>query len=148
MTAQIITAVKKGYESQGSGGLTCLRSPAGEVERSLSTGKPGLIQAAKGLTVVSMVGVNGTGKDHDGGEAANLVQSRGQTAVLAACDTFRAAAIEQLKLWGQRLKVTVIAGADKADPASIAHDAITAALAAMRIIYLLILPADCTPSII
>src|SRR6202012_4180991 len=51
---------------------------------------------------------------------------RGQTAVLAACDTFRAAAIEQLKLWGQRLNVPVIAGADKADPAAVAHDAITA----------------------
>src|SRR5882724_6004855 len=56
-----------------------------------------------------------------------LIQSRGETAMLAACDTFRAAAIEQLKFWGQRLKVTVIAGADKADPASVAHDAITAA---------------------
>ena len=49
--------------------------------------------------------------------------------LLAACDTFRAAAIEQIKLWGQRLHVPVIAGADKADPASVAHDAVKAALA-------------------
>jgi len=52
-----------------------------------------------------------------------------QTAILAACDTFRAAAVEQLQLWGNRLQVPVIAGAYAADPASIAHDAITAALA-------------------
>ena len=49
--------------------------------------------------------------------------------MLAACDTFRAAAIEQLKLWGARLNVPVIAGANEADPASVAHDAITAAQA-------------------
>jgi fused signal recognition particle receptor len=47
--------------------------------------------------------------------------------VLAACDTFRAAAIEQLKLWGQRLDVPVVAGAYNADPAAVAHDAIAAA---------------------
>jgi fused signal recognition particle receptor len=46
---------------------------------------------------------------------------------LAACDTFRAAAIEQLKLWGQRLDVPVIAGAYGADPAAVAHDAVAAA---------------------
>ena len=49
--------------------------------------------------------------------------------MLAACDTFRAAAIEQLKLWGQRLNVPVIAGEYGADPAAVAHDAVTAALA-------------------
>src|SRR5207249_11573302 len=54
---------------------------------------------------------------------------RKQPASLAACDTFRAAAIEQLKLWGERLNVPVVAGAYGADPASVAHDAVTAALA-------------------
>src|SRR5262249_26684978 len=52
-----------------------------------------------------------------------------KTSVLAACDTFRAAAIEQLKLWGQKLKVEVVAGAYGADPAAVAHDAVTAAQA-------------------
>jgi fused signal recognition particle receptor len=58
-----------------------------------------------------------------------MVQAQGQVAMLAACDTFRAAAIEQLKLWGQRLKVEVIAGAYGADPAAVAHDALSAAQA-------------------
>ena len=74
-----------------------------------------------------MVGVNGTGKTTTSAKLAHLIQQRGQTAVLAACDTFRAAAIEQLKLWGERLKVPVIAGAYGADPASVAHDAVVAA---------------------
>jgi fused signal recognition particle receptor len=81
-----------------------------------------------GLTVVSIVGVNGTGKTTTAAKLANLVQKQGTTAMLAACDTFRAAAVEQLKLWGDRLNVPVIAGAHGADPASVAHDAVSSAL--------------------
>ncbi len=127
MTAQIIAAVKKAYETQGGAGVDVFTIASGEVERSLGSAQTALGKAPAGLTVVSIVGVNGTGKTTTAAKLAHLVQARGQTAVLAACDTFRAAAIEQLKLWGQRLKVPVIAGADKADPASVAHDAITAA---------------------
>jgi fused signal recognition particle receptor len=129
MTEQIMAAVKKGYETQGGAGLDVFAIASGEVQKSLSTGKSALHKASEGLTVVSIVGVNGTGKTTTSAKLAHFIQSRGETAVLAACDTFRAAAIEQLKLWGQRLNVPVIAGADKADPASIAHDAITAATA-------------------
>jgi fused signal recognition particle receptor len=88
-----------------------------------------LIKAASGPTVVSIVGVNGTGKTTTSATLANYIQSQNQTALLAACDTFRAAAIEQLKLWGTRLKVEVIAGAYGSDAASVAHDAVTAAQA-------------------
>jgi fused signal recognition particle receptor len=127
MTAQIIGAVKLAYETQGGQGPDVFGIASAEVEKSLSAGKAALRKAESGLTVVSIVGVNGTGKTTTAAKLAWMVQTRGETVMLAACDTFRAAAIEQLKLWGQRLKVTVIAGADKADPASIAHDAITAA---------------------
>jgi len=90
-----------------------------------------------GLTVVSLVGINGTGKTTTAAKLAHLVQADGQTALLAACDTFRAAAVEQLKLWGERLKIPVICGAHGADPAAVAHDAITAALA-RKVDYLFI----------
>jgi fused signal recognition particle receptor len=129
MTEQIIGAVRKAFETQGGGGLDVFAIASAEVEKSLLSGQAGLRQAASGLTVVSIVGVNGTGKTTTAAKLAWLIQSRGETVLLAACDTFRAAAIEQIKLWGQRLNVPVIAGADKADPASVAHDAITAALA-------------------
>ena len=127
MTTQIIAAVKRAYETQGGAGLDVFAIATAEVEKSLASNQSALRKADSGLTVISIVGVNGTGKTTTAAKLAWLIQSRGETAVLAACDTFRAAPIEQLKLWGQPLKITVIAGADKADPASVAHDAITAA---------------------
>jgi len=129
MTTQIIAAVKKNYETQGSTGLDVFAVARGEVEKSLSSNKSDLIVAPGGLTVVSIVGVNGTGKTTTSAKLANFIQSQGKTTLLAACDTFRAAAIEQIKLWGQRLKVEVVAGTYGADAASVAHDAITAARA-------------------
>ena len=127
MSGEIMAAVKKAYETQGGAGLDVFAIAHAEVQRSLGPAEPALRKASSGLTVVSIVGVNGTGKTTTSAKLAWMVQSRGETAVLAACDTFRAAAIEQLKLWGQRLMVPVIAGADKADPSSVAHDAVTAA---------------------
>jgi fused signal recognition particle receptor len=127
MTEQILTAVKKNYETQGGAGLDYLAVARAEIEKSLSTNQPGLKKVAGGPTVVSIVGVNGTGKTTTSAKLAHYIQSQKQTALLAACDTFRAAAIEQLKLWGTRLKVEVIAGAYGADAAAVAHDAVTAA---------------------
>lgn len=126
VTGQIISAVKQGYETQGSTGLDVFGVARREVERSLASNQADLRKAPQGLTVVSIVGVNGTGKTTTAAKLAHLAQSRGQKVLLAACDTFRAAAIEQLKLWGQRLKVEVIAGAYGADAASVAHDAVAA----------------------
>ena len=129
MTAQIMRAVKKDYETQGSTGRDVFAVAQQEVARSLSSNQPELRRAPGGLTVVSIVGVNGTGKTTTAAKLAHFVRSRGESALLAACDTFRAAAIEQIKLWGQRLKVEVIAGAYGADAASVAHDAVAAAQA-------------------
>jgi fused signal recognition particle receptor len=129
MTSQIIAAVKQAYETQGSAGMEVFAVARREVERSLASNRAELRRAPGGLTVVSIVGVNGTGKTTTAAKLAHLVQSRGETALLAACDTFRAAAIEQIKHWGHRLKVEVIAGAYGADAASVAHDAVVAAQA-------------------
>ena len=129
VTQQIVDAVKKAYESQGTQGQDVFAIARGEVEKNLSSNKAELIKTPSGPTVVSIVGVNGTGKTTTSAKLANLIQSQGKVALLAACDTFRAAAIEQLKLWGARLKVEVIAGAYGADAAAVAHDAVTAAQA-------------------
>ena len=127
MTQQILAAAKQAFETQGKAGLDFLEIAAREVEQSLSANDAEMKKLPSGVTVVSMVGVNGTGKTTTSAKLAHLIQQRGQTAVLAACDTFRAAAIEQIKLWGERLKVPVIAGSYGADPASVAHDAVVAA---------------------
>src|SRR2546423_5090675 len=129
MTHQIVAAVKKAYETQGSGGVDVFTIASREVENGLSANVSALRKSPDGPTVLSIVGVNGTGKTTTSAKLAHFIQSRRQTALLAACDTFRAAAIEQLKLWGNKLKVEVIAGAYGADAASIAHDAVTAAQA-------------------
>ncbi len=127
--AQIINAVKLAYETQGRAGLDVLAIARAEIEKSLSTAHARLQRQPGGLTVVSIVGVNGTGKTTTAAKLAYAVQAEGRVALLGACDTFRAAAVEQLKLWGARLRVPVIAGAAGADPASVAHDAVAAALA-------------------
>src|SRR5262245_40581607 len=129
MTTQIVSAVKKAYETQGTNGLDVFAVAEAEVQKGLSSNHAALKRASEGVTVVSIVGVNGTGKTTTAAKLAHLVQGRGESALLAACDTFRAAAIEQLKIWGQRLKVEVIAGAYGADAASVAHDAVAAAQA-------------------
>jgi len=128
-TTQIVAAVKQAYETQGSAGLDVFAIARQRVEANLANGNGGLRRASAGPTVVSIVGVNGTGKTTTAAKLAHLVQAEGRTALLAACDTFRAAAIEQLKLWGQRLKVEVVAGAYGADAAAVAHDAVAAAQA-------------------
>ncbi len=129
ITDQIIGAVKQAYETQGRSGTEIFEIAEREVEKSLATNDPALRRQPAGPTVVSIVGVNGSGKTTTAAKLAHLVQSQGQVALLAACDTFRAAAIEQIKLWGHRLKVEVIAGAYGADAAAVAHDAVAAAQA-------------------
>src|SRR5436309_3932911 len=129
VTGQILAEARKAYETQGRAGMEIIEIARGVVGKSLADASAELHQQPSGLTVVSIVGVNGTGKTTTAAKLAHLLQSRGQPVVLAACDTFRAAAVEQIKLWGQRLNVPVVAGAANADPASVAHDGLASALA-------------------
>ena len=77
--------------------------------------------------VVLMVGVNGAGKTTTTAKLAKLLQDNGKSVMLAAADTFRAAAVEQLQEWGQRLSIPVIAQSHGADAAAVAHDALVSA---------------------
>ncbi len=77
--------------------------------------------------VVLILGVNGTGKTTSTARLAQWLTNQGRTVMLAAADTFRAAAIEQLEVWADRLKVPIIKGQYKADPAAVCHDAWEAA---------------------
>jgi len=79
------------------------------------------------LTVVLIVGVNGSGKTTSIAKLAYYAKNRGKKVVLAAADTFRAAAIDQLKIWGERIGVDVIAHQPGADPGAVVYDAIRAA---------------------
>jgi fused signal recognition particle receptor len=116
---------------------------ATEVEKTLApVAKPLAIDATHKPFVILVVGVNGSGKTTTIGKLAANFSAEGRKVILAAGDTFRAAAIEQLKVWGERTKVPVIAGAQGSDAASLAFTALTAAKEQCRDI-LSIPPAGC-----
>jgi fused signal recognition particle receptor len=101
---------------------------ATEVEKVLSpVAKPLVIDEALKPFVILVVGVNGSGKTTTIGKLAAKLAAEGRKVMLAAGDTFRAAAIEQLKIWGERTKSPVIAAAQGSDSASLAFNALTAA---------------------
>ncbi len=79
--------------------------------------------------VILVVGVNGTGKTTSCGKLGKFFIDQGKSVVLTAADTFRAAAIEQLKIWGERIGATVIAHGEGADPGAVAFDAVSHAVA-------------------
>ena len=97
---------------------------ASEARRLLDVGgSPGIPLVAK-PTVVLMVGVNGAGKTTTIGKLATKLQGNGHRCVLAAGDTFRAAAVQQLVVWGERIGCEVVRGKDGADPGSVVFEAI------------------------
>ena len=108
---------------------TLRRMLAEEIEKLLSAApvaKPG---AAVPLEVVFLVGVNGSGKTTTAAKLAARRVENGQKVLLAAADTFRAGAIEQLEIWGRRLGVDVIRHGEAADPSAVLFDALSAAKA-------------------
>lgn len=85
------------------------------------------INIQKDLTVILFVGVNGVGKTTTIGKLAHKYKSEGKNVLLAAGDTFRAGAIEQLEVWGERVGVNVVKQASGSDPAAVMYDAVQAA---------------------
>src|SRR6478735_9366974 len=101
---------------------------ASEVEKVLApVAKPLVIDTAQKPFVILVVGVNGSGKTTTIGKLAAKLSAEGRKVMLAAGDTFRAAAIEQLKVWGERTRSPVISGAQGSDSAGLAFNALTAA---------------------
>ncbi len=92
-------------------------------------GRPRALNLAGAPAVMLVVGVNGSGKTTTIGKLAYLLRREGRRPLLAAADTYRAAAIEQLRLWGQRAGVDVIAHQPGSDPGAVAFDAVQAARA-------------------
>jgi fused signal recognition particle receptor len=88
---------------------------------------PGRLASRGKPTVVLMVGVNGVGKTTTIGKLATRLGADGKRVMLAAGDTFRAAAVQQLEVWGQRVNAPVVKGKDGSDPGAVAFDATTQA---------------------
>jgi len=109
-----------------------LKTAFGDRLAEMSSGsvEPGRIaRAESGPTVVIVVGVNGAGKTTSVAKLAHRLQGEGRSVLLAAADTWRAGAIQQLEMWAQRVGVPIVTGAPGGDPAAVAFDAVEAAVA-------------------
>lgn len=120
LTAEII---KSGQSLKGDDALASLT----KILKSHLSTKSRAISDSSEVNVILVVGVNGTGKTTSVAKLANLIHSSTSSVMLAAADTFRAAAVNQLQTWGERIGVSVISGKDGAEPASVAFDAAIAA---------------------
>ena len=118
LTSQIIQSAKSIKGDDAIASLT-------QILNSHLSAKPRQLITGKEVTVVMVVGVNGTGKTTSVAKLAWHLKDSGNSVVLAAADTFRAAAVDQLQTWGVRIGVEVITGKESAEPASVAFDAAT-----------------------
>jgi fused signal recognition particle receptor len=123
--AEIKAAYKKDPELQGKQAATI----GATVLQGVLAGSEGRLEAGGRPTVICMIGVNGSGKTTTTAKLAHKFKGDGQSVLVAACDTFRAAAVEQLKSWATRLELDIVASHTGADAAAVAFDAWQAAKA-------------------
>lgn len=137
-TSKITAAIGKGRFEKGISADEVREILASEVERVLApVAKPLVIDASHKPHVIMMVGVNGTGKTTTIGKLATRLKAEGKSVVLAAGDTFRAAAIDQLKVWGERTGCPVVAREVGGDSSGLAFDALKQAQASGADVLLL-----------
>ena len=128
---QLISVAKKSKPDDAQSAIT------NEITSWLSTKSREITPGKAGLNPVLLVGINGTGKTTTTAKIANFLQKSNYQVMLAAADTFRAAAVDQLQSWGKRLDVPVIVGKPNSDPAALVFEATRAAIES-KIDFLLI----------
>jgi fused signal recognition particle receptor len=127
-TEEVIEALKKRVESEGLVTADQLREAIfAELRARLDV--PPEIKFIDIPSVILIVGVNGSGKTTNMAKLGQRYQKEGQRVIFGAADTFRAAAIEQLQIWGERLNIPVIAGQQDGDPGAVAYDTVQAGVA-------------------
>jgi fused signal recognition particle receptor len=126
-TNEILAEIKKAYgEDKALQGKQAAEIGAAVLRRVLA-GSEGVLETSRAIApanpvVIAMIGVNGSGKTTTAAKLAWKLKQDGRLATLAACDTFRAAAVEQLKTWATRLEIEIVASHTGADSASVAFD--------------------------
>lgn len=117
--------IKKTGDNSNDGVMKAVKTRIVEI-----LGEKQIIELVPGkLNIILMVGVNGTGKTTTAGKLAMKYKAQGLKVIMGAADTFRAAAVEQLKAWGERTSTAVIAHGEGSDPAAVVFDAVAAAKA-------------------
>jgi len=120
-TTEIVESVRQSFLDKEITGDVAL-FVKNKLREQLTTGG-GINYALNGPTVVMVAGVNGSGKTTSIAKLAYRLQADGKKVLVAACDTFRAAAVEQLTIWSQRIGCDIVKGNQGSDPAAVAHDA-------------------------
>jgi fused signal recognition particle receptor len=128
-TTRLIDRIRESY-AETTADENLLAFIKSELKSLLEDPRPGALGvAAKKPSVYLISGVNGSGKTTSIAKLAQRLKDQGNTILLAACDTFRAAAADQLAIWAGRAGCEIVRGSPGADPASVAHDACQRALA-------------------
>jgi len=127
-TTEILEEIKSAYKKDPAlQGRQAAEIGAAVLKRVLAGSEGRLTLGAGRPEVIAMIGVNGSGKTTTTAKLAHKFKADGQTVIVAACDTFRAAAVEQLKSWATRLELDIVASHTGADAAAVAFDAWQAA---------------------
>lgn len=126
-TTEIVAEVRKSFQDKEITGD--VKTFVMNKLQALLTAPSEGIAFVPGTTVVMVAGVNGSGKTTSIAKLVKWCQDQGKKVMVAACDTFRAAAVEQLAIWSQRLGCEIVKNQQGSDPASVAHDACEKALA-------------------
>lgn len=127
-TSDITEAIRNAYKREKElRGKDAAQIGSDVLSRILEGSEGELKIAQNAPTVICLVGVNGSGKTTTAAKLASLIKKSGKSIVLGACDTFRAAANEQIKTWAERLDVDLVASSHGADSAAVAWDAFQAA---------------------
>ncbi len=121
-TTEIVERVRQAFQDKEITG-DVERFVKDQLKSLLANPDGGLRYSPNGPTVVMVAGVNGSGKTTSIAKLARRSMDEGKKVMVAACDTFRAAAVEQLTIWSQRLGCEIVKNVQGADPASVAHDA-------------------------
>jgi fused signal recognition particle receptor len=128
-TGDVMERLRAKARSEGIKDPAKLQTALREVLKDFLKFPPTMNISGRELSIILVVGVNGSGKTTTIGKLANRLNRAGRKVMLCAGDTFRAAAIEQLQMWGKRIDVPVVSGKQGSDPAALVHDAVSAAKA-------------------
>ncbi len=127
-TQSVLTALKAAVNRDGLTRASELQAVLKAELRSRLANPPAVVFAAKPV-VILLVGVNGSGKTTTAAKLGQRFMKEGKSILFGAADTFRAAAVDQLQVWGERLKVEVVSGAPESDPGAVAYNAVQAGVA-------------------
>jgi fused signal recognition particle receptor len=125
----VLSALKAAVKRDGLTRAADLQAVLKAELRSRLSAAPAGLQFDTKPAVILLVGVNGSGKTTTAAKLGQRFQQQGKTILFGAADTFRAGAVDQLQVWGQRLKVEVVSGAPESDPGAVAFSAVQAGIA-------------------